>query len=213
MQVGAISLILNYPSDLATIQGVYLTDGNSPAVSGQSLSYNVNGNELRIGWTSMDPLELAASGKLVTIKMKTSAAFVSGQSIKIMLSPDILNELADGFAAPLNNAVLSTNIIEASATGINDLSSAPLTLNNHPNPFSDFTFITYTLPSDGNVAIDLHNLLGEHIAKLVSCAQNKGNHELRLDGADLNPGIYTATLKFTSGNTVEYRTIKLVHNR
>jgi hypothetical protein len=161
----------------------------------------------------MNPLELSANGQLITIRMKTAATFGSGQTIRISLASDILNELADGFAIPVNNAVLSTNIVEALTTGINEQYAQLLTLVNHPNPFAGFTILKYTLPADGKVMIEVNNIAGAHVATLVDAAQLRGKHELRLNGEELNPGIYTATIKFTSGNSVLYRTIKMVHNR
>ena len=212
MQVGAISLILDYPADLALVEGVYLTNGKSGS-SNQDIPFNVNGNELRIGWTSINPLELSSSDQLITIKMKTLTTFVVGQSIKMMLVSNVLNELADGFATPVGNAVLNTNVIEASATGINDQSAGSLSLNNHPNPFTDYTVISYSLPTDGKVVAELHNLIGARVSTLVNEVQKQGKHDLRLEGAVLSPGIYTVTIQFTTGNTVEYRTIKIVRNR
>ncbi len=65
MAVGAVSLIMDFPSDKLEILGVSLADqANSPVM------YNVSSNELTIGWFSGSNLSLNPSDKLLTLKMK-----------------------------------------------------------------------------------------------------------------------------------------------
>ena len=213
MQVGAISLIMNFPEELVSVEEVMLSNGDNSLPSAQQLSYNVIGNELRIGWTSMQPMELPSEGQLITIRMKTTGAFVTGESIRLALKEDNLNELADGLASPLSNALLTTNVVEASSTGIPDPAAGIVTFGNHPNPFADFTMITYSLPSDGKVVLEIHNMLGATVMNLVNSDQKKGDHTVRVECLHLNPGVYTASLKFTSGSSVDYKTIKLIRDR
>ena len=211
MQIGAISLIINFPADLVSIEDVYLNDGNT-GVSEEVLSYNVSGNELRIGWNSLTPLMLNSADALVSIKMRTSASFATGQVIRISVTADPLNELADGFMNPIPDAILSTYTVEFSTFGLgeNDLRN-DIALANYPNPFEEFTMISYTLPADGQVSLEIGNMMGKRVAILVNENQSSGKYLIKLDGILLNPGIYTATLSFNAKGDVMHRTIKLVH--
>jgi parallel beta-helix repeat protein len=210
IQVGAISMIMNFPANLVTVEDVYLKDG-SAGVSEDVLSFNVKGNELRIGWSSLTPLALNQAEALITIKMKTSAYFSNGQSIQVSLSADPLNELADGYLEPIPDVVLSTNTIEFSTTGIGENDQNNVTLMNYPNPFTEFTMISYTLPVEGQVTIEIVNMMGEQVAVLVNGTQASGKYLVKLDAAHLTPGVYTATLRLNSKGDIMHRTIKLVH--
>jgi hypothetical protein len=50
MQVGAVSMILDIPSELVTVQNVKINGSNEPVM------WTINGNELRIGWHSLNRL-------------------------------------------------------------------------------------------------------------------------------------------------------------
>jgi hypothetical protein len=106
-RIGAVSLILNFPSDLVKVLDV-LIDGEA----GQ-LDWAVSGNELRIGWCSGNPVYVKANAELLTLKLKTTAAFTKGNSIRLSLAPDPLNELADGLYDVIRDALLSVDVIEA----------------------------------------------------------------------------------------------------
>ena len=213
MQVGAVSLILSYPEDLVQIRDVVLSDGSDPAGNAQNLSFHASGGELRVGWTSTEPMDLQEGTTLITLRLKTSSDFVSGTSIRIALAQSSLNELSDGFSVPLEHAVLSTVVIKSSPTGIPEQGATSVSLENHPNPFAGTTVISYQLQSDGDVLLEIFDIVGGKINTLLNCPEHKGRHELKLSAEDLNPGIYTARLKFTTSNTTLYRTIKLIHTR
>jgi hypothetical protein len=56
--------------------------------------------------------------------------------------------------------------------------------NNYPNPFNPTTTIGYTLPSSGEVQLDVYNMLGQHIRTLVNTAQSAGSHHVMWDAKD-----------------------------
>jgi hypothetical protein len=210
IQIGAVSLILNFPSDLVSVENVYLLDGNTGGEY-DVLLFNVTGNELRIGWSSQNPLVLNTNDALLTIEMKTSPYFTIGQTIQLSLTADPLNELADGLMEPITDAVLNTYTVEFSTTGLgeNDPRNG-ITLRNYPNPFEDFTYLEYTLPTEGVVTVEITNMLGARVALLENGIQGSGKHLVKVDGVTLTPGVYTATLKLNAKGDVMIRTIKLV---
>jgi hypothetical protein len=205
--IGAISMILNFPPDLVEVKDVFVNG------TGGHLDWAVKGDELRIGWNSLAPLDLAASSDLLTLRLKTSAAFTTGSSIKIVLSSSPLNELADDRSIVIDNAVVSLDAIDGSGTGTEMQPPAKeLKFSNHPNPFNAFTIITYFLPFDGKVSIEIRNLMGETMNLLVNEVQSSGDHSLRFDAGSLGPGIYTAIIRLRGKDELS-RTIKLVNSR
>jgi len=182
--------------------------------TGGQLDWTVKGNELRIGWNSMTPLDQAAATTLLTLHLKTTASFTAGKSIRFTLAADPLNELADGSYNVIGDALLGVDVISYSPIGINELPGVnSLSLSNHPNPFNRLTTVTWTLPFAGNVTLEIRNLLGVVVKELVNEPETCGDHSLKYDAGNLEPGIYTATIRLSNDNDEIVKTIKLVSNR
>jgi hypothetical protein len=82
----------------------------------------------------------------------------------------------------------------------------------YPNPFIGTTTLDYSLPADGEVTIEIHDLLGITVKNVLDrTPQRSGSYKLVLDGNDLADGIYVATLRLTTkGGQPMMRTIKIV---
>ncbi len=210
MKVGAISLILNFPEELLSIEGVALQNDIDPSTM-VPLEYSVKGNELRIGWNDLLPVDLSASECLLTLKIRTTANFTAGHTIMITMVDDQLNELADDVFEPMANVLLVTKAIEASSLGINDPGSeSVLRLETYPNPFYDMANIVYSLPSEGEVMLDVTNMYGARVEVLAKGIMPAGTYYLKLYGTNLNPGVYTLTLTTIVKGHVSHRVIKIV---
>jgi hypothetical protein len=73
-------------------------------------------------------------------------------------------------------------------------------LQNYPNPFNSGTVIAYNLPAPDEVALTVHNLVGQQVAILTQGARQAGAHVLTWDGRDGNgrplaSGIYVYRLQ------------------
>jgi hypothetical protein len=208
--LGAVSVILNFPADLAEVMDVTMQENEG------RLDWAVSGNELRIGWNSLLPLELGAGETLVNIRIRTTADFSAGDEIRFTLAPDPLNELADGSFNIIPEAILETDVLEFSTTGLwnpEPGTQNSLTLESHPNPFTGYTTLTYNLPVEGHVTLRVSDMTGRKVSLPVDEYQAGGKHTVKLDALPLQPGIYTATLTLHSGNGDMMRTVKLVRNR
>lgn len=63
-------------------------------------------------------------------------------------------------------------------------------IGNHPNPFNAVTAITYELPEAAEVSLDVYNLLGQKVIKLVDGVEDAGAHRVQWDAASYSSGIY-----------------------
>jgi len=63
-------------------------------------------------------------------------------------------------------------------------------LQNYPNPFNPQTSIQYSLPSSGDVRLEIFNILGQRIAILNDGYQSAGTHVVRFDAGKFAGGIY-----------------------
>ena len=207
MEVGALSLILNFPSDKLEILGV--TPGSD---ANKELQYSVSGDELRIGWYSVVPYSLKAADRLLTVKIKVVGSLTKDEILRFNLAADELVELADENYTPIPDARLTMDVIGGTALGMGDGRGSRLTLANQPNPFKGTTTFTYTLPVDGKVTLEISNMLGLKVMSLLDEKQTAGSHSFTLDNDVLTPGVYTATLKLDSQGTMYARTIKIVRS-
>lgn len=66
---------------------------------------------------------------------------------------------------------------------------------NQPNPFNATTTIRYSLPEDGEVTIEIYDILGRKIETLVSGIQPPGWHSVVWDAGEQPSGVYFYSIK------------------
>jgi hypothetical protein len=65
----------------------------------------------------------------------------------------------------------------------------------YPNPFNAQTIISYDLPKEADVRLEIYDLLGRRIATLAEGMQEAGSHQTVWDGSGVSSGIYFYRLK------------------
>jgi hypothetical protein len=160
-QLGAVSLILNVPSTLVTV--------NSVTVAGTTAIWNHTGNVLKIAWYSPTALAppVAAGGNLVVINMTPGAGFTTTQTLRLTLAASNLNELADGLFVPILNPALTVDNVQVTVKVSN---TALITLSMVPNPVAKGQPVTinYSLPSEGNISIGVYDVKGVLVKNLIN---------------------------------------------
>lgn len=122
----------------------------------------------------------------------------------------------DGFTPPVPSAIDSFSTIPR--TGVTERADAPLQFDlsqNYPNPFSltgsaHATIIRFSLPQPSFVSLDIHNALGQRIARLRQAQMPAGRHELAWNGVDdagkkISSGVYW--INFSAGTFQTLRKI------
>jgi len=79
---------------------------------------------------------------------------------------------------------------------------------NYPNPFNPSTTISYSLPDQERVTLQVFDALGRRVATLVEAAQSPGAYEVRFDARDLPSGTYYYELR--AGGRIERRSMVLM---
>jgi hypothetical protein len=143
---------------------------------------NISDGNVSIAWSSVNPMILAANDVVVTLKVKALSPFTSAESI---FSIGINSEFADPTAKVVEPVTLKTyGVTTAPAATEYFLSS------NRPNPFSNSTFIEYTMPESGKVKLSVLDMLGQEIAVLVDATQSAGSYTVEFSAAGLSTGVY-----------------------
>ena len=107
------------------------------------------------------------------------------------------------------NAVrMITGILETTTTAL-DAETVPRTMlrQNHPNPFTATTTLSYQLAEPVPVTLTVYDVLGQVVQTLVHGMQPAGTHQVRFSGEDLADGLYIYQLK--QGRHTETRTMIL----
>jgi len=119
-------------------------------------------------------------------------------------------------SVPVNiwiDAVFATRVKDVA---IKDEPSIPdefILSQNYPNPFNPTTNITFGLPKESNVTIDVYNLMGQKVATLVNERINAGYHTVNWNGRDASGNRVTSGVyiyKITAGDFAKSKKMLLV---
>ena len=153
---------------------------------------------------------LEAGDTTVALNMFNAAANMLGafiNEVEAQRGKKITEEDADSFIACAEDIIwrLQTGIWEggspppAKMAGEDIQSPQRFELSqNIPNPFNPVTQISYTLPRDGHVKLEIYNLLGQKVATLVDEYQQAGQKTVNWEAKDFASGIYF--YKLSSGD-------------
>ena len=107
--------------------------------------------------------------------------------------------------------LIVTEWIEGNGTyGENDIAivgklavvlESEMSLNNYPNPFRDVTTITFNIPEDGKVRIELFNSIGKRLEVITDREYTAGAHEVQFSATKLAVGTYFIKLE-SNGQTI-----------
>ena len=109
----------------------------------------------------------------------------------------------DFFGTPLPATRPDIGACEVPLTGAStdvpaESSSAPggfLLEQNYPNPFNPTTSIRFALPRESRVVLEVFNVLGQSVARLVDEVASGGIHQAQFDGRALASGTYIYRLQ------------------
>lgn len=182
LNMGALSVILDYPDDLMDIEDVLL-----PSVEAtEDLIYSDNNGELRIAWYGLKPLSIEPNEPVFKLKVFMKNRPIN-QNISFIL--DGASEIGD------SKANLETGLCLMIPKLINEDIPVGFSLSqNYPNPFKTLTEISYYLPDNAWVVLKVFNSLGEQISELVNHQELAGWHRVNFNGSSLSAGSYPVKL-------------------
>jgi len=73
----------------------------------------------------------------------------------------------------------------------------------YPNPFNPSAFVSFTLPADGKVLINVYDIQGRLVTNLADGWVNAGQHKVMFDGSNLSSGVYLINMISANTNLTE----------
>ena len=103
----------------------------------------------------------------------------------------------------LDNTEYGVGVFSSGTVQVMDVLAVPeeYTLSqNYPNPFNPSTMISFTVPSEGHVLLNIYDITGRLIMTLVDENLGSGYHEVSWDGTDMfssnvSAGLYIYSLQ------------------
>ena len=68
-------------------------------------------------------------------------------------------------------------------------------IQNYPNPFNPSTTISFSVPTNGHVTINVFDINGRLVSTLLDDTMSSGYHNVTWDAADMSAGLYIYTLQ------------------
>ncbi|UCH13601.1 MAG: T9SS type A sorting domain-containing protein [Bacteroidales bacterium] len=68
-------------------------------------------------------------------------------------------------------------------------------LKNYPNPFTETTTITYSVPEESDVRLTVYNSIGKEVTSLVNKTKEKGTYKVPFDASTLKSDVYICRLQ------------------
>ncbi len=71
---------------------------------------------------------------------------------------------------------------------------------NYPNPFNPVTVIRFQIPKDGDVTLEVYDMLGQRVVILANGRMSAGEHEVTWDATGMASGLYLYRLTTSDEN-------------
>ena len=118
-----------------------------------------------------------------------------------------------GYIIPAKSVVTMVGMLDGSTiTGIQTGEEANperfSLFQNYPNPFNPTTTISYKLPESSLVILNVYDILGNEINKLVNGKQNAGEHTISYNASKLSSGTYFLRLNAIGNDGQIFNSVK-----
>lgn len=175
--LGAYTVEVSFPSELASFKSVSSTY--------EGLVTHVDDGVVRIGWfdaTGKSPIALSTGEVLFTLNFAATSAATNGASF----TPEVAGEFANGTAD-----VLAGTSLTLAEVGFGVVPSEFALMGNYPNPFNPSTMVSFDLPEEAEVHVELYNVMGQRVLTLPTETMSAGAaKQVRIDGSSLASGTY-----------------------
>lgn len=193
--VDSMNLALQYPSGSLTYNSVVFTDTRGESALIQNTIPFEAGTErqllITLGYDEASPLA-PGSGPLATIIFDIDASaqddtvvidsvtFLNAQSLEFCLTEEYGGLIFTPWFTPGYVAIQSSTPVEETDQAM--LPADYYLAQNYPNPFNPITVISFDLPGEEHVILEVYNVLGQKVKTLVNGRMPAGRYRINFDG-------------------------------
>ena len=210
--VGETSCLNNSPSKPQNLQLIVNTDRTVTLTWDAYRESNMRGGQYEIyrgmklgnnfnGYTKIATIN-SSSGKIPKTSFLDANIFVGGTGDLLCYKICAVNNLSSKSVYSDSVTVAFDNSLGKNTTKAEK--NIETLFSNYPNPFNPTTNISYTLKNNTHVSIKIFDILGNIVAELVNCDQEKGSHSIQFDAVKyhLSSGVYFCTFNTIDQNLV-----------
>ena len=200
LQPGAISLVMNYPSDILEIKDVVVNEAIG------SLDFRAANGELRIAWYNKTALNLKAGEPLLHLVVRMLDPNAELQNVTFSLEGRE-SQITTDAAEVIHDVMLIVPSLKARSVVSTDFSL----VTNFPNPLQYTTTFSIIPPEEGTISVFLFNATGEKVQEIVTNHEvSKSLNTFVFDASALAEGVYYYTVDFNGISMNLQRTKKMV---
>ena len=201
LEIGAISMVINFPYDIMTIEDVQLNEN----VNSNSLRYTIQDGRIRISWFNMMPINLETGETLLTLHATTL------ENINTAWTPTITRgnetELANAFGEVLTDITLT---IPELVLNVANTIEENLAIRTFPNPASEQTTFNIASKTGGTLNIQVFNALGRLVKIWNAVEIAAGETAFDANVQDLPIGQYSIQMTLKNENGMEQQMKRLM---
>lgn len=108
---------------------------------------------------------------------------------------------------PQEMVVDYVRVYEDASAGLNKETTSMKLEQNHPNPFDDYSTITFSLSSEEHVLLEVYDILGRKVRTLADRIYGSGEHQVGLEANSLEPGYYSYRLQAGGSSSIRQMVI------
>jgi hypothetical protein len=183
--LGAISLVLDFPSELLEIEEVTFTPGQP--------YFSVIEGILKIVWSETNGLKIKKNEPFAFIKLKTSSSFDENKIVRFV-NASSLTEIAEK----------TGEIIKGVKIGIPTLSfldeRQKSDINIYPNPAKGIAYLYFNSIESGSAIIQIYDVFGRCVETIGPISAIEGLNKVDLNFSNLKNNLYTLSFKLHSEN-------------
>ena len=197
-EIGAISIVLKYPSTMVKILNVEALHGE--------LMFEETGNEVRIAWSEINPMKVGAEEAFMKLRLRVNENVQEGQEILF----DITNacEISDGLGFPVFPATLSMPVMKVAGAG-NDADDILSNVVLFPNPANEWASISYSLGGPAKVTMEFYSPYGQILGIKDASQSQAGNYQQNFDVSAFPSGLYLIKIKTTFRHEEYIKTMRM----
>ena len=180
------NLVTGYGLDALT--ALTLSSSGAVAAALQSTEIEAFGGAVCLSWTLAEAIPVES---FQVYRLEGDDEILVPLEDAVVATAEASYTLTDGGAAPGTTCRYRVDVVEENRTWIlfesDPVETPALALaleQNHPNPFNPMTAISYSLPRAGYVTLDVYDLAGRRVTRLVDGLQAAGSHTEQWAGLD-----------------------------